>query len=57
MAVVLVCKAELIALRGNLNEAVRLYELAIGLLPPGSEFRRVYTERAAVLGRRADGDG
>ena len=57
MAVVLVCKAELLALRGNLNEAVRLYEQAIGLLPPRNEMRRVYTERAAVLGRRVDGDG
>ena len=37
MAVVYVCKAELSAYGGDLNEAARLYDQAIGLLPPGSE--------------------
>ncbi|MCH8148776.1 MAG: hypothetical protein IH987_12390 [Planctomycetes bacterium] len=57
MAVVFVCKAEIVALRGNLKEAVRLYEQAIDLSPPGSEIRRNCTKRAAALGRRPDGDG
>ncbi|MCH7926206.1 MAG: tetratricopeptide repeat protein, partial [Planctomycetes bacterium] len=54
---VLVCKAELLAFRGDPSEAVRLYERAITQLPPSSRKRRVYEARAAALGRRGDTDG
>ena len=56
MAVVFVCKAEIVAFRGNLKEAVRRYVQAIDLLPKGSEMRRVYTARAVVLGLDVGGD-
>ena len=47
---VLVCQAELLALRGDLAAAVELYHKAIGALPPNSSKRRVYEQRAKVLG-------
>lgn len=48
---VLACRAELLALRGDLAAAIRLYERAIEGLPKGSELRRIYEQRAAALGR------
>ena len=47
---VLVCRAELVALQGDLATAGELYRRAIEALPPGSNQRRVYQERASVLG-------
>ena len=48
---VLVCRAELLALRGDLTGAVGLYERAIRALPPDSERRRLFEHRAEALGR------
>jgi len=48
---VLACRAELLALRGDLSAAVELYEKAIQVLPPGSERRRIFEQRAKALGR------
>jgi tetratricopeptide (TPR) repeat protein len=47
---VLSCRAELLALRGDLAGAVDLYRRAVGLLPPGSPQREVYEQRMRVLG-------
>jgi Flp pilus assembly protein TadD len=47
----LVCQAELLALRGDLAAAVRLYEAAIAGLSPGSPQRRVLEARAKTLGK------
>ncbi len=48
---VLICRAELLALRGDLQGAVAAYQEAIRALPPGSDQRRVLEERARALGR------
>jgi tetratricopeptide (TPR) repeat protein len=48
---VLICRAELLALRGDLTEAGALYQKAIGSLPPGSELRRKLEARAKTLGQ------
>jgi tetratricopeptide (TPR) repeat protein len=50
--VVLSCRAELLAIRGDLTAAIDHYERAIHNLPPGSEQRRLFEERARTLGRR-----
>lgn len=55
--IVLVCQAELLALDGDLQQAVQLYERAIKVLPPDSEKRRNFEERAAALGRTAHTEG
>ncbi len=47
---VLACRAELLALRGDLATAAALYEQAIRALPPDSERRRVFEQRAKTLG-------
>jgi Flp pilus assembly protein TadD len=48
---VLACRAELLALRGDLAAAVALYDQAIrGLVPNGVQ-RRVFEQRARALGR------
>ena len=49
---VLACRAELLALRDNLGEALELYERAIRALPPNSAQRRAFEQRATALGRR-----
>ncbi|MEE8411391.1 MAG: hypothetical protein V3S47_02730, partial [Acidobacteriota bacterium] len=48
---VLVCRAELLALRGDLTGALALYERAIRALPVGSDRRRLFEQRAKALGR------
>ena len=48
---VLVCQAELAGLRGDLTEAVDLYEEAIRALPPESDQRRLLEQRAKTLGQ------
>ncbi|UCC31450.1 MAG: hypothetical protein JSU86_04070 [Phycisphaerales bacterium] len=48
---VLACRAELLALRGDLATAATLYEQAIRALPPNSEQRRIFEQRAKALGR------
>ncbi len=48
---VLVCKAELVYLRGDRAEALRLYSKAIDGLPPGSAQRRIFEQRARTMGR------
>ncbi|MCO6436754.1 MAG: tetratricopeptide repeat protein [Phycisphaerae bacterium] len=48
---VLVCRAELLYRRGDLPGAVELYDMAIDALPPGNFQRRLYEERAKVLGQ------
>jgi Flp pilus assembly protein TadD len=45
-----VCRAELLALRGDIAGAVASYHDAIRLLPPGHELRRACEERAKTLG-------
>ena len=55
--IVLVCKAELLALRGDLREAGRLYDRAINGLAPASAQRRIYEKRAAALGRTVGNSG
>jgi tetratricopeptide (TPR) repeat protein len=47
---VLVCRAELWALRGDIERAVALYRDAIQALPPDSPRRRAMEERARALG-------
>ncbi len=47
---VLVCRAELSALRGDVKGAVALYREAIRALPANSDRRRVFEERAKALG-------
>ena len=48
---VLACRAELLALRGDLTGAVGLYDQAIHALPPESDRRRIFEQRAKALGR------
>jgi len=48
---VLACRAELLALRGDLEAALTLYDRAIRSLPTDSTRRRVFEERARALGR------
>ena len=48
---VLICRAELLALRGDLKGAVSAYQDAIRALPGDSDQRRALEERAKVLGR------
>ena len=48
---VLVCRAELLALRGDLAGAVALYRQAIRALPPDSRQRRNLEARARTLGQ------
>jgi tetratricopeptide (TPR) repeat protein len=48
---VLVCRAELLAQRGDLHGAIAAYQEAIRALPPDSEQRRVLEQRARALGR------
>lgn len=48
---VLVCRAELLALRGDLKAAGRLYRRAIESLPANSDQWRIFRERAAALGQ------
>ncbi len=48
---VLICRAELRALRGDLKSAIALYERAIRALPVGSDRRRLFEQRAKALGR------
>ncbi len=47
---VLVCRAELLALRGDIEQAVAVYRDAIRALPPNSPQRRAMEERARALG-------
>jgi len=47
---VLVCRAELLALRGDLKAAAGLYRQAIDTLPHESEYRRRLEARATALG-------
>jgi tetratricopeptide (TPR) repeat protein len=47
---VLACRAELLALRGDLAQAVELYRRAIDRLPPDSPARHSFEERARTLG-------
>ncbi len=49
---VLVCRAEVLALRGELDAALALFRRAIEALPPGANIRRAYEERARALGAR-----
>lgn len=49
--IVLVCRAELLALRGDLDGAVALYRRAIRSLPPDSQQRRNLEARARTLGQ------
>ena len=49
--VVLACRAEVQALRGDVSGAVQLYQRAIEALPPADPRRRMFEERAKVLGR------
>ncbi len=51
LPLVMVCRAELLALRGDLARAVNLYERAIRALPEESEQRRAWEARARTLGR------
>ena len=48
---VLICRAELLAVRGDLKGAVAAYQEAIRALPPGSDQRRALEQRAKALGR------
>ena len=48
---VLVCRAELLALRGDLKGAGELYRRAIESLPEDSDRWRIFRERAAALGQ------
>ena len=48
---VLVCRAELLALQGDVAAAVRLYDQAIRGLDPNSRQRRIFEERARALGK------
>jgi len=48
---VLICRAELLAQRGDLQGAVAAYQEAIRSLPPGSDQRRALEQRARALGR------
>ena len=48
---VLGCRAELLALRGDLQAAGALYQRAIERLPPDSDAWRQFRERAAALGQ------
>lgn len=48
---VLVCRAELHAARGEVREAIALYERALSLLPAHSPQRAIYEQRARALGR------
>jgi len=48
---ILVCRAELLAQRGDLRGAIAAYQEAIRSLPPGSDQRRVLEQRARALGR------
>ncbi len=48
---VLVCRAELLAQRGDLHGAIAAYQEAIRSLPPDSDQRRVLQQRARALGR------
>ncbi len=48
---VLVCRAELLAQRGDLHGAVEAYQEAIRSLPPDSDQRRVLEQRARAWGR------
>ena len=49
---ILVCQAELLAARGDLSAAWERYKRVLELLPPGSTQRRIFEQRAAVLGRQ-----
>jgi len=46
-----ICRAELLALRGDLRGAVAAYQEAIRALPPDSDRRRALEQRAKALGR------
>lgn len=46
----LVCRAEIAALRGDLDQAARAYESAIRMVPPGSNLHRSWSERKKALG-------
>jgi len=48
---VLICRAELLAFRGDLKGAVAAYQDAIRALPPDSDQRRALEQRARALGR------
>jgi tetratricopeptide (TPR) repeat protein len=48
---VLVCRAELLALRGDLSGAIASYQKAIEELPVESPQRRIYEQRAKALGK------
>ncbi|MFH1111084.1 MAG: tetratricopeptide repeat protein [Planctomycetota bacterium] len=48
---VLVCRAELLAQRGDVHGAIAAYQEAIRSLPPDSDQRRVLEQRARALGR------
>ncbi|MCH8253238.1 MAG: hypothetical protein IID36_12370 [Planctomycetes bacterium] len=47
---VLICQAELLALRGDLAEAVKVYRRAARAFEPGSKVRRTLDERIRALG-------
>ncbi len=49
---VLACRAELLAVRGDLAEAIATYRRAIERLPSGNPLRPVYIERLKTLGGR-----
>lgn len=49
---VLICRAELLALRGDLRGAVAAYQEAISALPLGSDQRCALEQRAGALGRQ-----
>ena len=48
---VLICRAELLALRGDLQGAVAAYQEAIRTLSPDSDQRRTLEQRAKALGQ------
>jgi len=48
---VLICRAELLAQRGDLKSALAAYQEAIRALPLGSDQRRALEQRAKTLGR------
>ena len=48
---VLICRAELLALRGDMQGAVAAYQEAIRALPAGTDQRQALEQRARTLGR------
>ncbi len=48
----LICQAELLALKGEFVQAYRLYNEAIRAIPKGTTLRRIYEQRAKALGMK-----